>query len=470
MKSWIKTKWSKFIILIPLLVLFVLGSVQTVQAAVFDEKGIVGPNETIDDDVFMSSEMINMDGTINGNFFGAGRTVVINGPVNGDVIVAGRTVILTEKAKVSGNLFIGGQTLDIRGKINGSVTGGANALYFKDGADIGSNVYVGGYHLSTEADTIIHRDLYYGGYQSVLNGDVNRSINISAAAVELNGTVGKNANLEVSSPDEGKPAFLDSAMPEGTPAAMNPGLRISKDAKIGGVMTYISGVPQNSSFASQPEGGVVYHTPTPHEGDVKPNVSYSGSELLFNAGNTVLEMVRTFFTLLILGCLVLWLRPAWLQKTQKLALLKPAPAAGYGLGVIILGYLSLALAGFLILVLGILLSVITMGGLSSAVFGVGFSGLAVITAVFTLVITYLSKLVVACLVGSMIIQKIAPQASKPQVWGLIIGVFLFAIIEPIPLFGWIISLLLTLVGVGVIWLLLTNKKMASLVEEQAPAA
>lgn len=470
MKSWGNSRWLKILIVLPLLTVLILGGTRTVQAAVIDRDGIIESNEIIDDDVFLSAQNINMDGTINGNLLATGETVVINGVVNGDVFLAGQNIVVTNKAKINGNLFIGAQIVEVSGKITGSVFGGATALNLRQGADIGGNLYYGGFHFLTEVETKINRDVYVGSYQSIINGAAGRNINISAAAIELNGTIEKNANLDVASPENNQTTSWAQFMPKGTPPAIKPGLRISKNAKINGQLVYTSRVNQSDGITTQPGGGVVYQTPVPGKDEAqRSSSSSSSSNFMFNFGNIMADMLRNFFTLMVLGGLVLWMKPVWLKKIQELALLKPVHSAGYGLGVIILGYLAAGLVAVLILVFGILLSVVTLGGLSNAVFGVGFSSLGLAMAVFTLIISYGSKLVVACLVGGMLMHKLAPQVAHIEIWGLALGVFLFVIFQPIPIFGFLINLLITVIGMGAIWLFFTNRKMAALVEENMPA-
>ena len=467
MKSRVHSKWFKVLIILPILIVFLLDGVQSVKAAIINRDGVVGVNEVIDDDIFLSNQNVKMDGTINGNLFAAGGTIVINGAINGDAFLGGQNVVIMDKAKISGNLFIGGQIVDISGKIGGSVFGGASALNLKQGAEVDGNLYYGGYHFLTEAETIINRDVFIGSYQSILNGTASRNINISAAAIELTGTVGKNAVLNVANPGNAQPSTWQQYMPRGMPTAIKPGLRISKDAKINGQLTYTSSLEQSNAIAVHPQGGIIYQTPVPAESN-RPSPSSATSNFIFNTGNVLLDILRDFFTLLVLGGLVLWLKPAWLNKTEQLAFLKPVHSAGYGLAVIIIGYLAAGLVAVLLLFLGILLSVITLGGLSNAVFGVGFSSLAAVMAIFTLVVSYGSKLVITCLVGGMIIHKIAPRVARPEIWGMVTGVFLFVIFQPIPLFGLLLNLLVTIMGMGAIWLLFTNRKMAGLVEEKTP--
>ena len=91
---------------------------------------------------------------------------------------------------------------------------------------------------------------------------------------------------------------------------------------------------------------------------------------------------------------------------------QPLPAFGRGILIYLGGYGVTVLLGILILTVGILLAVTTMGGLAGAVFGVGFSTLGTLFSLFLLTVTYGSKLVVAYLGGEIILTRIAPTANQ----------------------------------------------------------
>jgi len=83
------------------------------------------------------------------------------------------------------------------------------------------------------------------------------------------------------------------------------------------------------------------------------------------------------------------------QRTVAQAREKAAPAAGYGLLAIFSGYFIALVALVVILFAGLLFALLGLGGLSGPIFGVGFSSLALFVAIFTFLVSTLSKLVVA---------------------------------------------------------------------------
>ncbi len=127
-------------------------------------------------------------------------------------------------------------------------------------------------------------------------------------------------------------------------------------------------------------------------------------------------------------------------------------SAGYGALTIVIGYLAAIVAAGVILGVGLLVRVLTLGGLSKIVFGLGFSSLALVVTIFTLLVTYGSKLVVAYIAGEWIMNKVAPEAKGKSYWAMVIGVVLYVILAAIPYIGWLVALVATIIGIGSMWL------------------
>ncbi len=128
--------------------------------------------------------------------------------------------------------------------------------------------------------------------------------------------------------------------------------------------------------------------------------------------------------------------------------------------VVLVGYASAAIIALIILAVGILLGVVTLGGLSRTVFGVGYSSLGLALSIFTLFVSYGSKLVVSFLVGKLILERLVPQASKQNIWPMLLGVVLYVVFRSIPWFGWLIGVVVTLIGLGAVFLVIREKRLA----------
>lgn len=461
--------WPRLALAAFLILLLAMSTAQPVQAAVFDDDGTIAADEVIDDDVFISAEKVVVDGTVNGVLLATGNTVTINGTINGDAILAGNMVIVSETAKISGNIFAGSTQTEVHGQVAGSIFGGSASFKLEDGASVGRNMYYGGYSLEILPTAKINRDLYSGTYQTILGGEVGRNVNIGAGAVKVTGKIGGDANLEVEAPDEGGPGFTPFMFmpPEMQPKiseALNPGLQIADSAVIAGKLTYTSRVNQDQAIRSQPSGGIVFKTPVPAPSE-EPEARPTAAAALLRE---VFKILQNIATLLILGLLALWLIPALMTRTVEQARNQPAPAAGYGLVSVVVGYGGALLAAIVILLVGILFSVISLGGLSRTIFGVGFSGLALLVTLFSLMVGYGSKLVVAYLVGDWIVKKLLPQVGGQRYWALVIGVMLYALLRAIPILGWLIALVVTLIGVGAMWLVYRQWRQPPAVQTGAP--
>ncbi|MCD4672761.1 MAG: polymer-forming cytoskeletal protein [Anaerolineaceae bacterium] len=447
--------WYRWSLIMPLVMILVLGLVVPVQAASFGDGPVIGPDEVIDDDVFLDGDAVRMEGTVNGNLMATGNTVTISGTVNGDVFAFGNLIVIAESGEINGNLFVGGQNITIDGKVSGSIAGGSSTMVLGENASAGLNLYYGGYALTSEAGSEINRGMYAGAYQAVLDGDVARNLNIAAAAVELNGAVGGDVVLDVEASDaEGFPSYWS---PPGAPAAITPGLRISENAEIGGSLTYTSPKEQADAIQTRPEGGIVFQTPVP--ADVDGTEVDVDSDRMRRA-TVVTPFLRWMFkfmqrlvTLLLLAGLALWLLPKLLKNVADKAAEKPLPSAGYGFLALLVGYAGSFVAGIVILGVGILFAVITLGALSRVVFGIGFSSLALVFAVFLLLVNYGSKLVLAYLVGTRLLGQVASNAKNQHVWGTLLGVLLYVLMRSIPFLGWLVGLVATVFGLGAMWLL-----------------
>lgn len=412
-----------------------LGSYQTARAVEIIKGDTIPAGETIDDDVLISGNNVVVDGTVNGDLFAFGSTVTING-------------------MVKGSLFAVGQTIVVNGSVDGSLYAGSSSMSLGEAASIGRNLFYGGFSLTNSSGSKVGRDFLMGGYQAILSGEVGRDLRAGLGALELNGKVGRDVEVAISESGRGFTGAPPMFLPPGAPSMINPGIRVGKGAEIGGVLKYTSPNEQQNTIAVAPVGGVVYQTPQPSQAPQQPpRVSPA-----LSLGRWILARLRDFVTLLVLGGLAVWLIPAILGRWAERVQATPLPAAGWGLVAIILGYAGAALVALMIISLGIFLGVITLGGLARSVFGIGFSSLGLVFTIFTLFVSYGSKLVVSYLAGKLILARLAPQSAEQRFLPLLVGVVVYVLLRSIPFLGWLIGLLVTLLGLGAIWLVFRDER------------
>ncbi len=444
------------LIMIPLL-MFVL--VTPASAFVVDEDGTVGANEVIDDDLFLGGDIVTVDGTVNGLLFAGGRDVVLNGKVNGDAILTGQNITVSEGAEITGNLFIGGQIVKVAGKVSGSLFNGSMSLELADTASVTRNLYFGGYSLKTEPKSSVGMDLAIGGYQAILGGDVERDVKAGLGAMQLDGTVGRDLEVSVEAPGKDQPSPMMFMGQPDVPQAINPGLVIAKSAVIGRNLSYTSTVDQSSAIQSQPAGTTVYKTPAPTEDDKKEidrNTPKAKMDEFFKVGigKTIVNTARNFITLFLAGALALWLVPGFVKKLVDTIKSKPVPSAGYGFVTYFLGWVAIGIGIMVVIALAIILGLISLGGLGGITFWSGTVLMLAFITGFVFMIGIGSQVVVSYLVGLWVLDKVFHVAEPNKFVALLIGVIIFVILRAIPILGWLIAAVITIFGLGALWIVL----------------
>jgi hypothetical protein len=439
-----------------------LGSAQTVRATEIDKDGRVGADEVIDDDLVLGNDVVDMAGTVNGNLITGGTDVTISGTVNGDVIAGGSNVTIT--GTVNGNLFAMGGDIQLDGTVEDSLFFGGSSLNLGPNAKVGGNAYGAGFSISAQSGSVIPRDAAFAGYQVILAGEVGRDVRAAVGAFELTGKVGRNVSVDVGEPQDSNEDDLFwmqySTFPH-ISRIVPAGLHISSEAVIGGKLDYYSAVEQVSGIRSAPEGGVVYHYRAPDDGDwsikdVKSNVKVRMFDFGGMLMNYVFGVIREFLTLVLLGALAVWLIPSLLTKSAGILRDKPLPSLGWGILVLIVGLVGLVLACMLVFMLGLAIGVVTLFGLMSAVFGIGFSAVGLSGALFLAVAQYGTKLVVALLLGDAFIRLFRKDYSASAFWPLLLGILMLVFVDAIPILGTVVSLFVALLGLGAIWILFRN--------------
>ncbi len=441
-------KRKVLITLIPLFLVFTLGFgvAVTAKAVEFDEDGIVGANEIIDDDLFISGDKVEINGTVNGDVFAFGSVVKVNGTIHSSLVTGAQSVL-------------------VNGIVDGSVYGGSSTLTLGSEAKIGRNLYYGGFNLSAEPGSIVEKDLLVGAYQALLSGHVGRDVRAGVGALEIDGFVGNDVIAKVDSTTEKQQTYFFPGIP-GVETIVPSGIRISKDAEIGGALEYKSSVDQSAAIEISPAGGITFeYVPDTDPQSDPDEVGRVGSTAL--ALSWLVKQIRVFITLMLLGGLIIWQMPALLNRVSERAERESMPSLGWGLVSVLIVYLGAFIVTGLIIAGAIFFGVVTLGELSKVVLTVGFSSLALIMAAFGLLVSYGSKIVVAYMVGKLLIRWLAPKFENQPIWPMIIGVLLYTFLRAIPVFGLAIGIFVTLIGIGSMWLAYRDYKLPESSSEEA---
>lgn len=377
---------------------------------------VIGADEVVDDDLFVAGDSIEINGTVKGDLFAVGREVIVNGDVEGSIFMAGQ---ILEANGEAGSLYAAGYSLSL-----GPV------------AELARNLHFNGFSLTTEAESSIGRSLYANGYQVILNGDVANDVVANSGALEINGAVGGDVSAEVASADATAPPDFGGFFPGSVPV-VSPGLRLGDDARVEGELD----VTETSDV------------------DVDVSPSLAGSLLVGNLTRRLSQRTGEFIALLIVGVSLLAIWPNVVQRSQARAGEKPITNAGIGCALVVVFMVAVPLVCVAVLALATLAGAITFGQLFGAILSLGWALLAVVVVVFLIVLFLVAKVVVSFLVGRWILDRLFPERN-PGFWtdfaSLALGAFIYELLRFIPILGWLISVVVILVGMGAIFVVLRD--------------
>ncbi len=462
---------SKWLIALGMVFMLIMGAAGTVSAAEFPKGETIPAGETIDDDVFISGENVVIDGNVNGMLFVTGARITLNGTVMGDVLLVGETIVVSDTAFIDGNLFIAGADLTVNGQVTGSVFSGSSALVLGDSSSVGRNLFFGGFSLKTEDGSMVTKDLYAAGYQAMLSGAIERDLSFTGSAIEMNSQIGRNAALNVGNVEkESQSNYWMATNPyisRYVDTVIQPGIRVSDSALIGGKLSYTSSVDFTDELDAITTGAIVYQTPVPYE-DQQNKIDENGNVKDFNrrsipgalSAAAALRIVRNFIKMFALGALALWLKAKLFKKLADAAYAEPLKAIGWGFVLIAVGCLALFIIPLTFIMVGILLGFLSLGSLLFFWFGIVGTILLFAFMLFFFAVFTLSKILAAYLFGKWLLKGLFKQENEKPWLYLLLGVFLYVLIRAIPLVGWLVALTAALFGMGAFWLAYLQKKTA----------
>jgi cytoskeletal protein CcmA (bactofilin family) len=433
-----RIKWPLLLLAAALVVTFTaLPFVQRASAAEFitgDPDVFIAEDEVIEDDLFVTGRRVEIAGTVEGDLFAAGQDIIVSGVVEGTV-------------------FLTGQYLTVDGKIDGTLLASGYSLAMDSNANISRSTYFAGFGMQVEEGSTINRSLYATGYQLIFDGDVERDLTVSAAAVQLNGGVGGDALIQVSEVPEDDDAgfgFWQAFMPGGL-RVIDPGFEEGDDAQIAG----------NIELSSQEVDMPSVEIPRP------------GAFLGLAIAGWLRRRIGEFLAIIIVGALLLYLLPALMQSARNYAEQNVLPSAGYGCLSLIVFAFGVPIVFGLIFLAALLSGLVTLGTLFDTVLGLGTAALGMLIALFSILVTLVSKALIAFLGGRMIFSRFAPEMDQDRYWNevlfLAVGAFIYALLRAIPFgLGLLVGVIVTLVGLGAIIFTLWNRWVPK--SKQAAAA
>ena len=368
------------------------------------ERVVIAADEIIDDDLIVSAQFVEVNGTVTGDLVATGTVIAINGRVGGSAIVAA-------------------QSVEVRGMIDGSLYAGAYSLLLGEGAAVARNVLFGGFSAATQVGSEVGRDFHAAGYQMRHEGLIGGDLNVSTAALQLNGAVGGDVTGEVSAAGSAAPPQVPLPNMPATVVTLPSGLVVGPAAQIGG-QTLVREI----SVTPQPEVGVF---------GLQPWLS---------------DRLGTVIGLLLVAVFTIALWPRFLPALSGALQRRPLPSLGWGLLIYILLFPAGIIAGVILVVgLTLLFAMVTFGQLTAAVLGL-LVGLFLFALFGFLFFTYV---VAWLIVGHLVGRVLGNWANRPgsrvaQFLYVLIGVLLLQALRLVPVLGFIVAFFVGTLALGAV--------------------
>ena len=395
---------------------------------------VLQEGETVKDDLFIGGNNVLVAGTVEGDLFAAGNDVVISG-------------------EVYGNVFTAGQTITISGMIDGALMVAGYDLTLAESAVITRNVYFGGFSLQAMTDSLVQRSIYGGGYQLILDGTVARDVTAGLGALKVAGPVGGDLNVEIGEPTSDSEWVVDNWM-QGMPAikVLDPGYVVEESLVEGDLNIKVTPVETNVNV---------------------PDIKIDPAQLVLGY---LRRRAGEFVALMLVGMIVLWLMKDSLLKAVDEVKSNAGKDSLWGLLVYFL-YVPVVFTLFVLLTLLIIIvSLLTLGSLTGEVIAISSFSFFGLLTLFGMLASLGTKIVVGYLVGRWLLSKTSALTYENywhHVGALALGVFLYEVLRAIPLAGFVIMLVVVVIGTGAFFVLFKNalrKKSSSASEvEVVPA-
>jgi hypothetical protein len=438
-------KWIVPLSLLSLLFLIVMFLVPTAIASETRTGATVEiqPGEVVPDDLYVFAE-----------------TLLVNGTIQGDLISMSSKVVIGPTGVVEGDLMGAGQTVEIQGVVKDDVRVAGAAIIVGEAAQIGDDLLSAAYSLETQPGSQVGGSLTSAGFQALLAGAVAEDLKFTGNSLDLQGTVGGDAKVEVGSEQVRLPFNPFTFIP-GMPSipSVPAGLTIGSNADIGGSLSYQA--PQPATIPSGAVAGqteftqVVEPTSVPGAEEKAQEEPVSTTQrLVTGVARWGRNLLRNLMSLLIVGLLLAWLYPRLLSGSGGTLITRPWPSLGVGFLTGLVFWLVMPLLSFILLIVIIFLGLFSLGGLVFPAILITVLILLWISLAFLMSASFFSKLIISFVLGYLILGGSKSRAANNRFWPWLLGLLIFIFLWSIPYIGWIFNVLAVLFGLGafVLWL------------------
>lgn len=404
--------------------------------------------------------------TVTGNLLVLCRTLTVDGHVTGNLLGLATSAVIN--GQVDGNIYMVSGQLDVRGTVGDDLHFAGLVLRVQDGAvftDPSAGLLSASLSTTLFPDTELSGSIVAVGYQLVLQGAVKDEVDFWGSSLLVAGDVAGDVNAQVGDSEADVTQLETLLIPIPVDLTLvRPGLRIGENAHVGGKLTYAG--PAEGEILGQLDQPPTYNAVV-----VQPDFSQLtlGEEDRFRGvGLYLSQAVREFLTLALIGVVALVLAPRSIQSPLRNIQVRPLPCLGVGLLAFIISFVAVPFIVLLTVLLIVVISLLQVNELTlsvAAILSVADVGLA---SVIFFIVLFVSRVVFSLALGKLLTRLVMADdgSLRRNLISLALGALILALLDSIPMVGWIINALALFIGLGAILLIVQTRAEAA--REAAP--
>jgi len=330
--------------------------------------------------------------------------------LGGKVRRAGREVVIPAGETVQGDLIASAGTVRVDGRVDGDLVAS------------GGQVIVAG---TVTGDALI------GAGSTTISGEVGGDLRAGAGQARIEGRVNEDVLLGAGQ------------------------ATIASGTQIGGDLIFATGRMQmDGTVAGSVLGSTGNYARGGSVGDSeRVNLAEpAGEEREPTLADRVLDVLRRYVSILVIGVLLLWLLPRLLRGAADSARSRPLPSLGIG----VLGFVGVIVGLVLLLLVTVLVAVVlgllSLGSLIGVTIFGGLLVAAVTVFLFVLAIAFAAQAVVGLALGRLVVRG-EGRSFPGNLGALALGVLVVVLVASIPVAGGLIEAVLVLLGLGALLLM-----------------
>jgi cytoskeletal protein CcmA (bactofilin family) len=344
--------------------------------------------------------------------------------LGGKVRRAGRQVVVPAGETVQGDLIASAGTVRIDGRVDGDLVASGGTV--------------------TVAGTVTGDALVAAG-STTISGQVDGDLRVGAGQARIEGRVNEDVLLGAGQ------------------------ATVASGSQIGGDLIFGTGRMQmDGAVAGSVLGSTGDYTRGGSVGDSeRVNLAEpAGEQLEPTLADRLLDVVRRYVSLLVIGVLLVWLLPRLVRGAADSARRRILPSLGFG----VLGFIGVIIGLVLLLLVTILVAVVlgllSLGSLTGITLFAGLLVAAILVFLFVLAIAFAAQAVVGLALGRLVVRG-EGHSFGSTLGALAVGLLVVVLVAAIPVVGGWLEALLVLVGLGALLLMARPGRRRRQVEPMA---